>query len=596
MCGIIGGMSSTAIKSLLLQGLNRLEYRGYDSFGLMTSKSDKICVEKKVGAPSQFSAQDFSNQHTGTIGLAHTRWVTHGIISETNAHPHYMKYRDNELCIVHNGIVENLKGLKENLDSDIAELLRSDTDTEVIIAVMMQALKSGLEPLEAFNFTCNKIKGQFALIIFSQNSKDKYIFAQRSTLPLYFQASKKNQTSLLCSDLEGFNDKESPCYSLNQRQTFILGHSTLKDLTPIAVEDHKNFNVKLDRQFSTMMEKEIFEQPSIIKEHLHSGNFLPEQLKEHKWTQIHIVGCGSSYHAGLVGNYWFEQICKTPTKTFIASEYKYNPPVTDKESSLVIVLSQSGETADLLALIGSMKENYKYIVSICNNTNSTLVSQADFNIELRAGKEIGVASTKAFTAQVLCLLKAVCALNNQKDWEQVTNQKKALNLNEHIEETLTLSHWDKLAKWLSSYRHLMILGRGPLLAIAQEGALKIKEIAYIHAQALPTGELKHGSLALVDETCPVIINLNTDHFLEKNLLACQELLARKAKLIVIADEKCPIAFEDKLEFLIRVPVVEPLYQPILFTLPMQLIALKLAQILGHNVDKPRNLAKSVTVE
>ena len=597
MCGIIGGISKQPIMPLLLKGLHKLEYRGYDSFGMMTEEQQLLKVEKRLGAPSKTQPEDFKSLSKGLLGLAHTRWATHGEVTLNNAHPHKITLGTIEVCIVHNGIVENLNELQLLLEDDIQSTLQSETDSEVIAAFMAQAHKNGLNFQEAFEMTCDKIKGQFALICYFSNHKQSQLLAQRSTLPLFVQKSSNDQSLLLCSDTQGFNDTQEFCYMLDEKQTFIIGQSSISNLTCNGIKITSTGKLSTGG-FNSMMEKEIFEQPSIIKKHIENNNEIPVDLTSSNWSQINLIGCGTSYHAALIGAQWIEQICKIPARAFIASEYKLSPPVTEKKRNLVIVLSQSGETADILSLKDLLKTKYMAILSICNNNTSTLVSLADYNLELKAGPEIGVASTKAFTAQILCLLKIICALNSNNYRDALAQQKKTLAVHSSIEEVLTLDkkYITPLADKIYSYKHLLILGRGHMMAVALEGALKIKEISYIHAQAVPTGELKHGTLALIDQNCPVIININYDHYLDKNILACQELLARKAKIVVIADERCDLPFVDKLFALIKVPSTDLFYQPLVFTIPLQLLALRLAEKLKRNVDKPRNLAKSVTVE
>lgn len=593
MCGIIAGRTEDCILPLLHDGLKKLEYRGYDSFGILTCDGQSIELSKKIGPPSDFASSEFSTHH-GQLGIGHTRWATHGRVVEKNAHPHYLCKDSIQVGIVHNGIVENVEVLLEKLPQERQGQLLSETDSEVIAATLLENILQGSSPVDAFEATCTSIKGQYAIIALIIVDNQSLLLARRNVLPLYVSYDRERKRQIICSDSAGF---PKDCYNyvkLPQEVVFELGQSI--DHLAVLKRKKELTNRALNFETSTQMEKEIFEQIDIFHQHLQTLPNLPKELCQEEWDQIDLVGCGSSYHAALVGGHWLERRVKCPVRVFIASEFKYSPPLVKSKKTLAIVLSQSGETADILAIIPQLKERYSTLIAVCNNTTSSLAEEADWTQDIEAGPEIGVASTKAYTAQVICLIKIMCSLEKTQSWKNLIQQKSSLKIPQFTQEIIGLQSWTRLAQKLKSYLHLIILGRGPLLAVALEGALKIKEITYIHAQAMPTGEMKHGSLALVDESCPVMVLINDDHFVNKNILACQELLARRAKLIVLADEKITLPFEGDLFDYIKLPSVDPVFHAIIFSLPMQLLSLHLGLILKRNVDKPRNLAKSVTVE
>ncbi|NBV28333.1 glutamine--fructose-6-phosphate transaminase (isomerizing) [bacterium] len=590
MCGIIGGVTlKENIAPLILKGLKRLEYRGYDSSGIVVNKNDQLQFIRKIGAPTLLAIDPAVQNLEGFVGLGHNRWATHGPVTEANAHPHVI---DN-IALVHNGVLENVAFVESLLRPEIKKLLRSDTDSELILAYLYQSYYDGLTFLEAFEKTIKIIEGSFALLVL--HAKENIILARRHYLPLYY--SQNDGRHLLSSDIYGFPPNHHSYHVLIEDNTFVLK----KDHDPyyvdsaiITSQSRIDEITELDNDQSSFMQKEIIEQAVILEEHLHNFHEKIAFFHENFFDEIHLVGCGTSYHAALTSVFWFEELAGVPARAFIASEFKYFPPVV-KNKTLLIALSQSGETADVLAAIQDQGKPYAKRLAICNNAGSMLTRLVDHTLLLKAGREVGVASTKAFTAQLIMLLKININLT-QNDFFALKNFPSFLSLPQSLTDIFKMKTLDEWAKELSQYRAMMILGRGPLYPIAMEAALKLKEITYKHVHSLPASELKHGSLALIDKDCPVLMIIPNDHLLKKNLLTCEEIAAREGKLFIIFEESIDSALLHKKAFKVAMPSCLAVLNPIMFIVPFQLLAIKIASILNYDIDKPRNLAKSVTVE
>ncbi|GAB5497826.1 MAG: glutamine--fructose-6-phosphate transaminase (isomerizing) [Pseudohongiellaceae bacterium] len=611
MCGIVGAIASREVTQILLEGLKRLEYRGYDSAGmaLINANSHKIKILRTVGKVGSLVDSAAKSNITGKIGIAHTRWATHGKPSNRNAHPHCSH---DQIAIVHNGIIENFESIRESLKKD-GYKFKSETDSEVIAHLIHKERKDGkVDLVTAVKRSVKKLNGAFGICVVD-NSEDGYLVVARSGSPLVIGVGI------------GENFVASDPLALGQvTDRFIYLEEG--DVAKVSLDDIKIWqgNKKVNRPVTTIqghteaaekgehqhyMLKEIHEQPQVIRDTL-SGRIAEGKVLEHafgvkappifdKVKHVQIVACGTSFHAGQVARYWLESIAKLPCTVDIASDYRYRDIIA-QPGTLFVTVSQSGETADTLAALRYARElDYVGYMAICNVATSSLVRESDFTLLTMAGQEIGVASTKAFTTQLTCLLilSIVLArrtgLTKQREAELVQELAKIPDL---IEKTLALSKQiKKLARSFSNKHHSLFLGRGIQYPIAKEGALKLKEISYIHAEAYPSGELKHGPLALVDSDMPVIAVAPYDDLLEKLRANLSEVSARGGKLYVFADES--VRYEgDKNCKVIHVPHTPDVIDPIIFTVPLQLLAYHVAIVKGTDVDHPRNLAKSVTVE
>lgn len=609
MCGIVGAIAQRNVTPILLEGLKRLEYRGYDSAGIAiinNAKLERCRVAGKVSVLEQALKQQ---PLKGTIGIAHTRWATHGKPCELNSHPHIS---NNTIAIVHNGIIENYEELKQQLIQD-GYVFSSETDTEVIVHLIHQNFLATNDFLKAVKATIKQLEGAYALAIINKNDPER-IIAVRSGSPLVIGLGIEE--NFLASD-------QLALLPVTQRFIY-LEEGDLADITleSVTIYDHQDNTVK--RQFHTyeaehdvaergkhkhFMQKEIFEQPKAIANTLEGrigkNNLLANIFGTNSDTifeqtkQIQIVACGTSYHAGLVARYWIEQYVGIPCRVEIASEIRYRKTVV-QPNSLFVTISQSGETADTLAALRQAKElGYAYTLTICNVPASSLVRESDLAFMTKAGPEIGVASTKAFTTQLTALLMLTIALGKQHDLpieKQQDLAQQLMQLPELITETLKLdSTINKLSEQFVEKHHAFFLGRGTQYPVAMEGALKLKEISYIHAESYPAGELKHGPLALIDKDMPVIVVAPNNRLLEKLISNIHEVKARGGKLYIFADNSVNIPAEDDL-IVINMPDVPKTIAAIVYTIPLQLLAYHVAVLKGTDVDQPRNLAKSVTVE
>ena len=609
MCGIVGAVAQRNVSQILLEGLSRLEYRGYDSAGICTIENNTLNCIKTTGKVKNLKEAVKEKGCPGTIGIAHTRWATHGIPSEVNAHPHIC---DN-LALVHNGIIENFAEIKEQLIAQ-GYKFKSQTDTEVLVCLIHYHLQKSSSLLEAFKSALNEVKGSFGLALIDKNDPNT-LYAARSGSPLIIGLGIGE--NFIASDTLALLPVTRRFIFLEEGEIAVLTTESIKVYDLDGNELHKDI-VESDMDAESIskgpyrhyMQKEIYEQPKSLQNTL-LGRLRGDDISletvvgidENTFKDIdsiQIVACGTSYHAGLVGRYWLEALTGISTNVEIASEYRYRKAVVRK-NSLFVTISQSGETADTLASLRLAKEqNYKKSLCICNVNGSSLVRESDFTLFTKAGAEIGVASTKAFTTQLLSLLILALILGKQKgtisaeqNHEIMENIRKLPNLSQEFLECD--SQISKLAEEFSGKHHCLFLGRGVMFPIALEGALKLKEISYIHAEGYAAGELKHGPIALIDKEMPVVVVAPDNSLMDKLISNVEEVRARGALLYIFISKDAHIKQDEQTRKL-ALPDCPEILQPILFTIPLQLLAYHCAVINGTDVDQPRNLAKSVTVE
>ena len=609
MCGIVGGIAQRNIVPILMEGLKRLEYRGYDSAGLAVINDGIIFRKRELGKVKGLEALLQHDPVFGNIGIAHTRWATHGKPSTENAHPHLSR---DKVAVVHNGIIENHEQLRVSLKESGYEFT-SETDTEVIVHQIYQAMESTDGFLNAVKLAIKSLEGAYALGIMSTVEPDTLIVCRKGS-PLvigvgigeYFIAS---DVAALLPVTQRFIFLEDGDIASITIDSLVIYNGQGK----LVIRDIKESQLTADSvdkgDYRHYMLKEIYEQPFAISQTL-EGRFINNRLEENSFghnasevfdniKSVLILACGTSYHAGLVARYWFEKLARVPCQIEVASEFRYRHPVLLPDT-LIVTISQSGETADTLAALQEAKKlGAKYSLAICNVPESSLVRESDLVLMTRAGPEIGVASTKAFTTQLATLMLLVMALGRRFEMSEQVEQKitsELFRLPRNIEKALQLNEEIKvLAEQFSEKQHALFLGRGSHYPIAMEGALKLKEISYIHAEAYPAGELKHGPLALIDAEMPVITVAPNNSLLEKLKSNIQEVSARGGQLIVFMDETLATASDNNLQ-IVKMPQVENEISPIIYTIPLQLLSYHVAVLKGTDVDQPRNLAKSVTVE
>jgi glucosamine--fructose-6-phosphate aminotransferase (isomerizing) len=613
MCGIVGGIANKDITDLLLEGLNRLEYRGYDSSGLVVqSKDNKLIRQRAIGKVCNLENKLKINKIKGTIGLAHTRWATHGAPSNKNAHPHISK---DSTSVVHNGIIENYIDLKA-LQIEQGYEFSSDTDTEVIAHAIDFSLQTSNSLLEAVQKALRTLEGSYGLGIISSNHPNTLIAARKGSPLLIGIGDNGNyiasdQMALLSVTKRFIFLEEGDIAELSLENVTIYNKAGDIVKRPIKVSNIKNGEVDLGT-YDHYMQKEIFEQPQAIRDTLESRiskdkvviSAFGYKAKEifQKINQVQIVACGSSYNAALVAKYWFEDIAKIACNVEVASEYRYRQPVI-LDKTLFVAISQSGETADVLEAQKIAKKINKKITTLCisNSAESSITRNSDLIFLTNAGPEIGVASTKAFTTQLVSLALLTCAIgvmkksvDRRQEAEIVNGLKRLPGL---ISDTLLQENQiQKLATQFIDKDSALFLGRGTMYAIAMEGALKLKEITYIHAEAFPAGELKHGPIALIDDSIPVIAIAPNDELLSKLKSNLQEVKSRGSQMIVFEDKDSKVMPMKGMEIIPITSNIGRITAPIIFTIPLQLLSYHVAVIKGTDVDKPRNLAKSVTVE
>ena len=610
MCGIVGAVAERNVTPILLEGLRRLEYRGYDSAGIaVLDKNDCISRVRRVGKVKELSDALNNNNIQGVMGVAHTRWATHGEPSEQNAHPHVC---NKSVVIVHNGIIENHSELREQQSNEGFDFT-SETDTEVAVHQIEHYLKQSGDLLNSVRSAVTDFEGAYALGVMSNSEKNRLIATRRGS-PLvigvgfgeYFIAS--DAAALLPVTRRFIYLEEGDIADIRTHELVIYN-----DDGEIVEREIKESSLSADAtakgKYRHFMLKEIHEQPSVLIDIL-EGRFVDGKLLDtafgvgadkvfDKVKAVQIIACGTSYHAGLVARYWIEAIAGIPCRVEVASEYRYRKTVL-MDDTLVVTISQSGETADTLAALRAIKEVTDLTLSICNVPESSLVRESALKLMTRAGPEIGVASTKAFTTQLIALLMLVVAIGKRQglsDGEATVLFQQAQSLPVLIESILQKK--DEIDDWAEAFtdhENAIFIGRGTLFPIALEGALKLKEISYIHADAYPAGELKHGPIALIDQDLPTIAIASMDGFEGKIKSNIMEILARGGEVYLFADERMDVADLGDNCHIMKIPAVEAELAPVLFAVPLQLFSYYVAVRKGTDVDQPRNLAKSVTVE
>jgi glucosamine--fructose-6-phosphate aminotransferase (isomerizing) len=611
MCGIVGGVADRNIVPVLIEGLKRLEYRGYDSAGIAVISADNHMQRlRTVGKVRALEQALVEMPIQGRTGIAHTRWATHGVPSERNAHPHLSR---DGLAVVHNGIIENYEELRDELKA-AGYAFTSETDTEVVAHRVHYHLQKVGDLFDAVRATVAELEGAYALAVISEREPNRLIVA-RVGCPVVLGLGLG----------ENFVASDVAALLPVTRRFMFLDEGDIAEVlrTGVRVLDREGNNA--DRpvmeseltadaaekgQYRHFMLKEIHEQPravaNTLQERIANGRLLEAAFGPaatavfERVEAVHIVACGTSYHAGVVARYLIEQICRITCHAEIASEYRYRNPVVSK-NTLFVVISQSGETADTLAALRMARQNgYLSTLAICNSPESSLVRESELVMLTRAGPEIGVASTKAFTTQLtaLAMLTTALARHNGSDPERERSLvTRLIELPALIEKTLELdSTVHRMALHFADKRHALFLGRGPMYPIAMEGALKLKEISYIHAEAYAAGELKHGPLALVDSDMPVVAVAPNNDLLDKLKSNLMEVRARGGVLYVFADPDAGVESSDGVHVIHMPKHVTYLQAPIIYSVPLQLLAYHVAILKGTDVDQPRNLAKSVTVE
>lgn len=611
MCGIVGAAAQRNITPILVEGLKRMEYRGYDSSGIGVMSNDgKVQIRKSAGRVNSLEEKLAEDPIEGCVGLAHTRWATHGQPSEVNAHPQFSI--DGKVAVVHNGIIENFRQLRQQLSASGVEF-RSETDTEVIAHLIHQYLEQGQDLLTAVQATARQCDGAYSLAVVSSEEPDK-IIATRSGSPLLIGIGIEEH--FIASDQLALRQVTDRFVYLHEGDTAEISQTAYQifdgDGNPVRrpVEQITDGVEAADRgQFRHFMLKEIYEQPAVLNNVL-AGRLGKTRVLEEAFgskagdifdqvESVQIVACGTSYHAGMVAKYWLEDWGGLPCSVEVASEFRYRRSVVPN-NCLFVSISQSGETADTLAALrGARQSGYLGSLAICNVANSSLVRESDLVLMTLAGPEIGVASTKAFTTQLAALQMLAIVLGRRHGLSEEAEAEMVAALHQLpalCEQALALDNIiEKTGEAFAEKNHALFLGRGVQYPIAMEGSLKLKEISYIHAEAYPAGELKHGPLALVDADMPVVAVAPNNELLEKLRSNLEVVQARGGKLFVFADANADFTNGGETT-VINLPMVPENIAPIIYTIPLQLLAYHVAVLKGTDVDQPRNLAKSVTVE
>ena len=616
MCGIVGAVAERNITAVLVEGLKRLEYRGYDSAGvaLLTDKGD-LDRRRRVGKVSELESALSAEPLAGRLGIAHTRWATHGAPSERNAHPHFSGH---DLAVVHNGIIENHEELRSQLKG-LGYVFSSDTDTEVIVHLLNHKLKTQPDLTAALKEAVKELHGAYGLAVISAKQPDR-LLAARSGSPLVIGLGLGE--NFLASDqlaLRQVTDRfmylEEGDIAEIQRDGVQIWDVSGQPVVRESVQYHEGAEAADKGAYRHFMLKEIHEQPKVVQrtlegrlgsDHVLVQAFGPQAAELFaKVRNVQIVACGTSYHAGMVARYWLEGLAGIPCQIEVASEFRYRKVVVQPDT-LFVSISQSGETADTLAALRNAKEHapgqggYLASLAICNVGISSLVRESDLTLLTQAGPEIGVASTKAFTTQLVALMLLTLSLGQVRGTLDKTLEAELVDelrrLPTRLGEALAMdSVVEKVSELFAEKHHSLFLGRGAQYPVAMEGALKLKEISYIHAEAYPAGELKHGPLALVDSDMPVVTVAPNNELLEKLKSNLQEVRARGGELVVFADQQAGMSNGEGTH-VVNMPHIHDALAPILYTIPLQLLSYYVAVLKGTDVDQPRNLAKSVTVE
>lgn len=612
MCGIVGYIGKKEAFPILLKGLKRLEYRGYDSAGIAVLNG-ALHVYKKAGKVSELENFTHGKDVRATIGIGHTRWATHGEPNDINAHPHLSNSGD--LALIHNGIIENYNAIKKELEKR-GYIFHSDTDTEVLVNLIEEVRKQDQCSLEdAVRAALNEVVGAYAIVVIDRNDPDHLIAARKGS-PLvlgigedeFFVASDASPIIEYTKNVVYLDDQEYAC--INRDGSFFIKTLGNVEKSPAVQKLEISLEMIEKSGFEHFMLKEIYEQPKVIADALR-GRMSAEQgwiklggLSEYanrieNADRILITACGTSWHSGLIGEYLIEDLARVPVEVEYASEFRYRNPIIH-ETDVVIAISQSGETADTLAAIELAKERQALIYGICNVIGSSIPRMSHAGSYVHAGPEIGVASTKAFTAQITILTLIALQMAKEKGTISATKLREILYELEHmpakIEKTLKLDPQIlEIAKIYKDAKNFLYLGRGYNFPVALEGALKLKEISYIHAEGYPAAEMKHGPIALIDEEMPVVFLATNASAYEKIISNIQEVKARKGKVIAVVNEG-DTQIRSLADHIIEVPATEEVLSPLVTIIPLQLLSYHIAILRGCNVDQPRNLAKSVTVE
>ena len=607
MCGIVGAVAARPVQEILLEGLPRLEYRGYDSAGVALHTVEGIQRCRRTGKVQALADALKAAPLQGTSGIAHTRWATHGVPNETNAHPHMS---GEQLAVVHNGIIENYEELKPALQQE-GYSFASDTDTEVIAHLLDKELKTVSSLHTAVANIIQRLEGAYALGVIEKSDPSQLVTARKGS-PLVIGVGigenfiASDQLALLQVTDRFMFLEDGDVATITAEQITVIDQQGAKVEREVSQFEH-GVSAASKGEFKHYMLKEIYEQPEVIRACMQgriSGNKLLEQCFGAQAAaifdqvkQVQIIACGTSYHAGLIAKYWIEDLVGIPCMIEVASEYRYRKVVIP-EGTLFLTISQSGETADTLAALREVKDRVLASLVICNVPGSSLVRESDLSLMTNAGPEIGVASTKAFTTQLVALMLTTLALGRRNGLSPDTEAKilQAMQqLPEQVAQALAMDDAiEQMSQAFAEKQHSLFLGRGTLYPVAKEGALKLKEISYIHAESYPAGELKHGPLALVDKDMPVVAVAPQNDMLDKLKANLQEVRARGGELFVFAGSDRVAAEEGT--YVLNMPVCAEIMQPVLYTIPLQLLSYHVAVLKGTDVDQPRNLAKSVTVE
>ncbi len=614
MCGIVGFIGNQNAYPILIKGLRRLEYRGYDSAGVAMIEKGAFNLYKCKGKVADLESLVQSKDLDGTIGIGHTRWATHGQPNDVNAHPHISG--DGNIVLIHNGIIENYATLKEALKNQ-GHKFESDTDTEVLVHFIEDVMvKTGVDLFEAVRVALSEVVGAYAIVLMDKRNPNRLVCAKKSS-PLVIGIGTDNDF-YIASDATPFIEYTKNVVYLEDEEVALLDRHTGLKIVTIQNQQKTPYIQALELKLETIekggydsfMLKEIHEQPRSILDSIRGRlNMSMGIMKmsgvdrhEEKWVntnRILIVACGTSWHAGLVAEYLFEEFTRIPTEVEYASEFRYRDPII-QPGDIVIAISQSGETADTLAAIELAKEKGAFIFGVCNVVGSTISRATHSGAYTHAGPEIGVASTKAFTAQVTVLYQIALAVADKRG--TITKERlhrlmaELHSIPDKVEEVLkTNPIVETIAEIYKDHRNALYLGRGYSFPVALEGALKLKEISYIHAEGYPAAEMKHGPIALIDEEMPVFVIATQGHSYEKVVSNIQEVKARKGKIIAVVTAGDKVV-KELADHVIEIPKTDDSLVPIVSVIPMQLLAYHIAVMRGCNVDQPRNLAKSVTVE